>query len=511
MAAARRGRFFRKSLSFPTLWEGISLYQKPKERHARTMYWVYALALLFYAGLTLWGSVHHEPWRDEGNQWLMAREISIPYLFTTELRYGGSPGLWHLMLAPLAQAGFPIEAQQYLHWFLACVFAGIFLFFSPFHLLIKLLFIFSYYVLYQHAVIVRVYLLSWGLTFCLCALYRQRMERPLLYGGLMAMLANSSVFGLFVAMCLGLRYAWETYAEGHYKPHRLLALACMVAGGLFSVYTIYPPRDAEFYYTVAFPFHEYARIGKTFAIGLTPFLPTHTSIQSFLSAIPGLLLCAAALFYTYGRKTRWLSFFFAANVVWLLYLMVFRYIWAAERHYSFMLLFLMATLWLFEVERSKKIKPVIEKPLAILLVLALCVSTWSGASAILKDVYGFPFAGGKDMATYLEDNHFSDKVVVAYPPFTAMTVLSFLPHWQFWLVHPGMFASYLHVTNTTYLFFTPDKLYETIKQQFPGQEVYLLGTYREDISHYQGFELIHNAPGVMDWLCLYRVRPSLPE
>jgi hypothetical protein len=115
------------------------------------------------------------------------------------------------------------------------------------------------------------------------------------------------------------------------------------------------------------------------------------------------------------------------------------------------------------------------------------------------------------MAQYMEENHLADKVVVAYPPFTAMTVLSFLPHWKFWLVYPGMFASYLHVNNKTYLNFPPDKLYETIRQQFPDKEVFLLGGYQEDISHYPGFEIIHNAPGMRDWLCLYRVRPNLPE
>jgi hypothetical protein len=40
----------------------------------------------------------HEPWFDEAQAWLLARDTAPLTLVTDALRYEGSPGLWHLTL-----------------------------------------------------------------------------------------------------------------------------------------------------------------------------------------------------------------------------------------------------------------------------------------------------------------------------------------------------------------------------------------------------------------------------
>src|SRR5215469_18650132 len=44
--------------------------------------------------------LHHEMWRDEIQDWLLARDSnSVPRLFAN-LKYEGHPGLWYLLLMP---------------------------------------------------------------------------------------------------------------------------------------------------------------------------------------------------------------------------------------------------------------------------------------------------------------------------------------------------------------------------------------------------------------------------
>src|SRR5215472_9725730 len=57
-----------------------------------------------FAVLTLWIAVvgytiqHHEKWADEAQAWLIARDLDLRTIWFHELRYEGSPGLWHTIL-----------------------------------------------------------------------------------------------------------------------------------------------------------------------------------------------------------------------------------------------------------------------------------------------------------------------------------------------------------------------------------------------------------------------------
>src|ERR1700758_2748549 len=54
--------------------------------------------LLAYACVTLWVMRYHEKWADEAQAWLIARDLDLRTIWFHELRYEGSPGLWHTIL-----------------------------------------------------------------------------------------------------------------------------------------------------------------------------------------------------------------------------------------------------------------------------------------------------------------------------------------------------------------------------------------------------------------------------
>ena len=73
------------------------------------MPWI--LTLIFTGGIAA-VTAHHEMWRDEIQAWLLARDSLSPLELLHNIRYEGHPGLWHLILWPIAQCtGNPIGMQ----------------------------------------------------------------------------------------------------------------------------------------------------------------------------------------------------------------------------------------------------------------------------------------------------------------------------------------------------------------------------------------------------------------
>ncbi len=110
-------------------------------------------AYLVFNGILL---SRHEPWRDEANVWLMARELSPIELFA-EIRYQGHPCLWYLIVMPFAKAGLPFWSIGLISYFIMAVTAGIYLFKAPVHPAVKGLSLFCPAFSYFYADIARNY------------------------------------------------------------------------------------------------------------------------------------------------------------------------------------------------------------------------------------------------------------------------------------------------------------------------------------------------------------------
>src|SRR5687767_4797692 len=80
-----------------------------------------ALALFLFAV--------HEPWRDEAQPWLVARDA--PNMLE-ELDSETHPPLWYLLVFPLAKAGLPFVTLRILHLGIAFVALCLFVLHAPF-------------------------------------------------------------------------------------------------------------------------------------------------------------------------------------------------------------------------------------------------------------------------------------------------------------------------------------------------------------------------------------------
>ncbi len=155
-----------------------------------------AAAYALVAGAAIW---HHEPWADEAQAWLLARDASLAGLWTHLLHYEGTPGLWHTLLHVAIRLGFPYAALNVLSGILG--FAAIWLLLqrAPLPLAIRLFLPFTFFLCYQYPVIARSYSLTPLLLFACAPLYTGARRRVGLLTGLLCLLAAVSLHALVLS------------------------------------------------------------------------------------------------------------------------------------------------------------------------------------------------------------------------------------------------------------------------------------------------------------------------
>src|SRR5438105_1258071 len=161
-----------------------------------------AAVICVYALSVVLVEILHRPWFDEAQSWLLARDASIPDLFTQRLRYEGSPGLWHLLLLAPARLGLPYRTVSVIGLLAAVTGVVILVRRSPLPWVLTALVPFTYFVLYQYGVVARSYCLLPLLLALLAAGHRGKLDHPWRFAVLLALLANVSLHGLIIAVSL---------------------------------------------------------------------------------------------------------------------------------------------------------------------------------------------------------------------------------------------------------------------------------------------------------------------
>lgn len=209
-----------------------------QERVTRPWYLRWELAVLVVYGAVLGlGVSRHEPWVDEVQSWLLARDTTPWYLLFHQLRFEGTPGLWQLLLMPFAKLGLPVSALSAVG--AACAFGGaaMVLFASPLPAVVRAAFPFTYFALFQYGVVARSYCLL-GLLLCAVAwAYPARYRRPYLYFGLMVLESGIAVQSMVVAAALALLFLIGTPFEWRRDPaaKRRSHVIAMAGFGVFEL------------------------------------------------------------------------------------------------------------------------------------------------------------------------------------------------------------------------------------------------------------------------------------
>lgn len=194
----------------------------------------------------------HEPWFDEAQAWLIARDATIGELIGSITHYEGHPPVWFLLLMPFAKAGVPFEiGVKSINFIFAASAMGLLIFKAPFSRAIRCVIPFTYFFFYQYGVISRPYSLMM-LGFVLCALaYKNRNAKPYRFAGALAVVCGTSAYGIIIAAGIALVWLIEIIRErsiGKSIPallanRRIHALGILFAINLFFVYCMIPYSD----------------------------------------------------------------------------------------------------------------------------------------------------------------------------------------------------------------------------------------------------------------------------
>lgn len=152
--------------------------------------------------------ITHENWNDEAVSWALSREINLSNVYEIN-NAEPHPLLWQLILAPFSKLGLPFDTISYIS--LAFVALAVFLFirFAPMNGFFKFAFLISSGFFYFLPVISRDYSLIPLAIALVCIAYKNRHEKPFLYGLAVAFLTQTHFLMYGFAAALGVGYVVE--------------------------------------------------------------------------------------------------------------------------------------------------------------------------------------------------------------------------------------------------------------------------------------------------------------
>jgi hypothetical protein len=403
--------------------------EKPSERLERALLVaVWALQLAIMLGV----AAHHEPWRDEADVWLFARDAP-PSAWLSFLKHSGTSGLWHLLVAPLTRWGLPYASINVLSVAIVSTGVAIFLRHAPLPFVLKLLIPFGVLPLHEYGVVARSYGLSFTLLMATCAVLGARRQRPLLAGSLIALLANTNAHSLLLAAGLGLFWLFETWRArppgGPLVPRAVgIGMALALAGGLLSIWILLPPDDAQVFD------REYRLERVLFRVLRDAFFPS-------FSRVPGGCLGAVSLIWIVLalRPRREVFTFMLWSAVALMTFFLSVYI-GYLRHAGFLWLATIAAVWFEERDVARRVPR--RSVLLLLFAFSALSHLKSGIHRSGLD-YDEPFSDSLEAAEFLRTLDLGSAVVAAHPATTGEAVLPHLPIASFYYPGHGKSGSYL--------------------------------------------------------------------
>jgi hypothetical protein len=345
----------------------------------------------------------HEPWRDEAQAWLLAKDSETPYDILKYTGYEGSPGLWHLLLWPFARLDFPYETLKFINLFIISAAAYIFIKFSPFQYWQKALCLFGYFIAYEYNAVARSYTLSLLLLFTLAALYSKRHELKLHYLFTLAALANTNIHSLIIICPLALHYL----IEGRKLSSSIMSSSAIIVCALIlAVVQLLPPSDIspELVGFQTDPSIAANRLINSFGAAFVPAQKHMISfwdhllfkIPPYQNIIP-VLIVSCLVFVVLIKKRKSLLLYTLSSGLLLLFFMFKNQ--GFLRHHGFLYITFIFYLWISYEKRSFQGLKRHNIILSILLVIQ--------AISLINPLYyelNHPFSTGVYVADYLKDN-----------------------------------------------------------------------------------------------------------
>ena len=180
-------------------------------------YILYTILYIIWLTVVFITGMHHEPWADEAQSWLIARDTGYIDMILHVLKYEGHPALFYFILRTLYLLKFPYSALYLVSFVFSAAGVFLFLYRTNVPLIIKSLFPFTYYLCYQYSIVSRSYCLFFPVLMFIAVIYKNRVNKPFIYSFLLVMLLSTSVYGFVLSFLLFVFFIYDIYKQKNFN------------------------------------------------------------------------------------------------------------------------------------------------------------------------------------------------------------------------------------------------------------------------------------------------------
>ena len=426
--------------------------------NARTL--ALLLAFVLYIAIIAIVMCFHEPWFDEAQSWLIARDSSLADIISVRTHYEGHPPFWNLLLAIAAKNGVPYEfGIKGIQLVCASLLGAWLIFKSPFKSassLATFLIPFTYFACFQYGVTSRPYALL-CLSLLVAAHYWNSADSKTSSACKLAIslmfMCLLSVYGIAFAAGFTIAWIWRVFSKDINKTlnfssilHAIKATiasnwARLISWGLIAIFgaanlaLAWPAKNA---FATRATIDGNSTIAKCFAFIFV--MPSESMFTSFYGDISmrrmpfdflpiaictlfSLAIWAFAIKITMRRKL------LAVLVIPYLVLTIVAVRYFTLHHAGLIFVFLLSVLWISHIKEplsSKDIPAIFVKiaptkfrfiknkalKINVLISIILAPSLIWNAFACVNDIL-FDYSPSRAVAQYISSNHLQNKRFVA--------------------------------------------------------------------------------------------------
>ena len=396
------------------------------------------VAIYFLLGLI--GTLNHAMWRDELHVWMVGRDSDSLFDLFYQMRYEGHPGLWYFCLYLVSKFTDNPVFMQILHLLFATGFVYLFVRYSPFIKLHKILFAFGYFSIYEYLVISKNYAIGIFLMFTFCTLFERRKQDYLLLAVILFLVANTNAYCLFIATalgltlmgeyCLGTRVGYHSTAS---KTNITTSILIFILGIISSLIQIIPHTDATSQgglgsWILRFdPQHLASVITRIWNSHILILVPSSRYLDLLIFAIfsLGLLLFVSTLLI----KKPFALFVYLFGTLEILALTYVKF-FGSLRHHGNLYILLIVVLWLASYypnsdllikplkQLPRKLQPLITTWLQFVpkyktafITIILTAQVIAGMIAFTRDFF-VPYSASRETANFIRSQQLEQKFIV---------------------------------------------------------------------------------------------------
>lgn len=338
--------------------------------------------------------VNHEPWTDEAQSWIIARDASIKEIVWDISRYEGTFPLWFLTLKLFISFGLDYEHIYIVPIIISTLGLIVFLKKVEAPKYVKILLPFTYYIFYQYTVIARSYCYLFLAFSLLCITYKKRRENPFKYILLLIFMSFISMHGMLIACGLGVTFLIEIIREKNIKKY-IKEYIFFGAVIIAEIIILFPRSDL--YMTVS----AVSTIPSIIA-SIIKVVIGNGNILFKIYNIVGLVLLLILFIKLCFTKNKDIPI--VTGIVFL-----FMFIIRFASHHSGIIFFIVIFGVILHYEEIKEKSKYFEKIFIITLILYTVFSIQCG----IKDCF-FQYSGSKEMANYIETNGYDEKEIFGF-------------------------------------------------------------------------------------------------